>query len=156
MVRTAAGATKAPDEADESTVLQAEALARRSGGELILLGIVPEIDEAMLYKAWPGEARPLSSRLAADRLRKIATSLSASCKTLVMIGSQYRCIGLAARQCAADMVVVSRSGMEMRLFRRLTCPVLSVARAASNSRARGPQLIAHAGNPGENAGDSWR
>lgn len=42
------------DGTDDSLVLQAEALPQRSGGELILAGVVPEIDEGMLLEAIRG------------------------------------------------------------------------------------------------------
>ena len=47
------------DGTDDPLVLQAEALAQRSGGELILLGVVPEIDEGLLLEAIPGLDRPV-------------------------------------------------------------------------------------------------
>jgi nucleotide-binding universal stress UspA family protein len=150
------------DGTDEATIVQAESLARRSCGELILLGVAPEIDEGMLYNALPAPALPLSSRLANDRLRAVVKFLSVPWKTSVMTGSRYRCIGLAARQYAADIVVMSRSGIDTRaVFRRLTCPLLSVASAAPacerNRRAQDSvNYFEHAECFLENAGDSWR
>lgn len=116
------------DGTDDATVLQAEALARRSGGELILLSVVPEIDEGMLHEVFLGANRPLSTYRATDRIQGIGRRLSVPYRTSVMIGSPYRCIGLAARQYSVDLVVASRSELDMgAVFRRLTCPLLSVA-----------------------------
>jgi nucleotide-binding universal stress UspA family protein len=147
--------TLALDGTDEAMVLQAEALARRSGGELILLGVVPEIDEGMLYKVSAGAARPLSSYLATNRIREIARSLSVPCKTSVMVGPAYKCIGLAARQYAADIVVAFRSELDTRaVFRRLNCPLLSVARATPGVGGIGDRAEDSL-RTFKNAGDSW-
>ena len=52
------------DGTDDSLLWQAEALAQRSRGELILLGVVPGIDEGLLLETVPGYDRPLSAQLA--------------------------------------------------------------------------------------------
>jgi nucleotide-binding universal stress UspA family protein len=117
------------DGTDGATVLQAEALARRSGGEPVLLSAVPDVSEGLLYEAIFGADRPLSTCLALDRLREIPRGLSVPYKTSVMIGSPHKCIGLAAQEYAADIVVAARAKLDVRaLFRGLTCPMLSIAR----------------------------
>jgi nucleotide-binding universal stress UspA family protein len=119
------------DGTDGPTLRQAEALAHRSGGELMLFTVVPEVSEGLLNEVLSSGRRPFSTSLAMHRLREIGANLSVPYKTSTMIGSPHTSIGLAARQYAADIVVASRSGFDMRaIFRRLTCPLLSVRSAA--------------------------
>jgi hypothetical protein len=93
------------------------------------LSAVPDVSEGLLYEAIFGADRPLSTCLALDRLREIPRGLSVPYKTSVMIGSPHKCIGLAAQEYAADIVVAARAKLDVRaLFRGLTCPMLSIAR----------------------------
>jgi len=117
-------------------ILQAEALAQRSGGELILLSAVPESSEQLLWEAIPGSDRPLSRKLALERIREIGNTLSVPYKTSVMTSSLNRCVRVAARQHAAGVVVASDFarggtypyGLDVRsVLRRLPCPLVSVA-----------------------------
>jgi nucleotide-binding universal stress UspA family protein len=124
------------DGTDDPLVLQAEALAQRSEGELILLGVVPEIDEGLLLGAIPGLDRPLSANLAVERVRELGKGISVPCGTSVMIGSPYKCIRVAAREHAADIVMAARPSpgrtesycLDMRsVVRGLSCPLISVS-----------------------------
>jgi nucleotide-binding universal stress UspA family protein len=123
------------DGTDGPLVRQAEALARRSGGGLILMGVVPAIDEGLLLETVPGFSRPLSPDLAAERIQALAKEISVPYETSVTIGSPYNCIRDAAREHRADLVITARPSpgrtnancLDMRwVLRRLPCPLLSV------------------------------
>jgi hypothetical protein len=60
------------DGTDSPTILQAQVLADRSGGELMLLSTVPEVSEGLLYDAIAGSGCPLSMNLAVERIRRSA------------------------------------------------------------------------------------
>ena len=124
------------DGSDDPVILQAEALAQRSGGELVLLSAVPESSEQLLWEVIPGLDRPLCGKLALERIREIGNTLSVPYKTSVMTSSLNRCVRVAARQHAASVVVASDCarggaysyGLDIRsVLRRLPCPLVSVA-----------------------------
>src|SRR5688572_4910315 len=76
------------DGTDDPLILHAEALAQRSGADLILLGVVPDIDEGLLLRTITGMDRPLSAKLAVERIRELGTGISvqigrASCRERV-------------------------------------------------------------------------
>jgi nucleotide-binding universal stress UspA family protein len=113
------------DGRDSAAIVQAEALAKRTGGELILLSVVPEADEALLYEAFSGV--PLSPKRAATRVRRIANGLSVPYEIRTMSGPLEECISIATREHAVDLVVVNREALDPRaLFRRIDCPLLAV------------------------------
>jgi nucleotide-binding universal stress UspA family protein len=125
------------DGTDDPVLLQAQALAERCSGELILLHIVPEIRESVLaYRFAGADDRPLSERVAKQRIGDLSASLSVPHTTSVMTGSAYKCIGAAVQSHRADIVVAARflpepvqsSGLDLRtIMGRLDCPLISVA-----------------------------
>jgi nucleotide-binding universal stress UspA family protein len=123
------------DGTDDQLLLHAQALAQRSGGDLILLGVVPEIDEGILPETIPGFDRPLSASAAVERIRVLGEGISVPYEASVMIGSPYNCIPMAAREHSADVVMAARPSqgqtesnyLDMRsVLRRLPCPLISV------------------------------
>jgi hypothetical protein len=123
------------DGTDDSLLWQAEELAQRSGGELILLGVVPGIDEGLLLETVSGYDRPLSLLLAAERLQAVAKGVSVPHETLIMSGSEYNCIRVAAEEQSADVVMAARPSpgqtestflAVLTLLRGLPCPLVSV------------------------------
>ncbi|MEO8098541.1 MAG: universal stress protein [Acidobacteriota bacterium] len=124
------------DGTDGPVIHHAQALAERFDGALILLGIVPSVDEGLLLEVLDGLDRPLSTHLAAGRIRALGKRVSVPYETSVMTGSPYRCISTAAREYNADIVVALRTTskwpqaypLDIRsLQRRLSCPVISVS-----------------------------
>lgn len=133
------------DGTDKQVVRQAESLALRSGGELILASAVPESGEHLLHEAIGGSNRPLSAQLVLERLGAIGGGLSVPYKTSVMAGSLNRCARLAAHQHSADIVVASSAeprSMSTNAFdirsglRQLPCPVVAVPHNSSAARRR--------------------
>jgi nucleotide-binding universal stress UspA family protein len=123
------------DGTDDSVVLQAQALAQRSGGELILLGVVPRNDEGLLLESLLGYDRPLSASLAVERIQVLGKGISVPYRSSVKVGSPYNCIRDAAREHSADVVVAARpspgqmesNDLDMRsILRTLPCPLISV------------------------------
>ena len=57
------------DGTDDQLLLHAQALAQRSASDLILLGVVPEVDEGILLETILGFDRPLSPSVALERIR---------------------------------------------------------------------------------------
>jgi len=131
------------DGTDDPLILHAEALAQRSGGELILLGVVPELDEGLLIEAIHGLDRPLSANVAVKRIRELGKGISVPYRTSVMIGSPYKCIRAAAREHSADIVMAARPSpgrmesycLDMQsVLRRISCPLVSVTGSAAAVR----------------------
>lgn len=123
------------DGTDDQLLLHAQALAQRSGSDLILLGVVPEIDEGILLETVLGFDHPLSASVAVERIRVLGKEISVPYETSVMIGSPYNCIRMAAREHSADVVMAARPSqgwmesnyLDMRsVWRRLPCPLISV------------------------------
>lgn len=124
------------DGTDDAMVLHAQRLAQRSGGSLILLGVVPEASERLLIEFNLRPNRPLSRRAAAGRIREIGENLTVPYNSLILTGTARNCVHAAARAYNTDLVVVSRgfSGFPVphspdsrSLLRALPCPLLSVA-----------------------------
>lgn len=154
------------DGTDDPLILQAEALAQQSGGELILLGVVPANDEGLLLESLPGYDRPLSPNLAVERIRVLGNGISVPYRTSIEIGSAYNCIRDAAQKYRADIVMAARPSpgqresnyLDMRwLLRRLPCPLVSVTEGVASTRSNTQKQeaavpeFAHAsiGNPWE-------
>jgi nucleotide-binding universal stress UspA family protein len=147
------------DGTDDQLLLHAQALAQRSASDLILLGVVPEIDEGILLETILGSDRPLSASVALERIRVLGEGISVPYETSVMVGSPYNCIRIAAREHSADVVMAARPSqgwtesnyIDMRsVFRRLPCPLISVtksspsARSITREREAAPDFIEHA------------
>jgi nucleotide-binding universal stress UspA family protein len=116
-------------------IRHAENMAVSTGAELVLLHIVPEPSEALLYHAIDGGSRPLSRERAARDLADMARGLRVPATTSVMVGDADKCVGLAAREHSVDLVLVSRGRLEVpaaygaeveRLSRTLRCPLVTV------------------------------
>jgi nucleotide-binding universal stress UspA family protein len=125
---------------DTAVLQQSQELADRTNAELILLHIVPEISEGLLaYGVGGPECRPLSIKVAREKLAELRKGISAFVTTSVMTGSPAKCIGLAAREHRADLVIAPRIARHARFeragtytadlsatFSRLDCPLLTV------------------------------
>jgi nucleotide-binding universal stress UspA family protein len=128
------------EDQDAALIQQAQEIATRSDARLVLLHIVPEISEGLLaYGVDRAQARPLSAKLAREKLVELAAGISLPITTSVMVGSPAKCIGLAAREHAADIVIASRVAPRARFecsgaytmdlgaaLSRLGCPLLTV------------------------------
>ena len=128
------------EDQDAALVQHAQEIAAKSDARLVLLHIVPEISEGLLaYGVDGAQARPLSAKLAREKIVELAAGISLPTTTSVMVGSPAKCIGLAAREHAADIVIASRVAPRARFERsgayttdlggalsRLGCPLLTV------------------------------
>ena len=132
------------DGTDDQLLLHAQALAQRSASDLILLGVVPEVDEGILLETILGFDRPLSPSVAVERIRVLGEGISVRYETSVMIGSPYNCIRIAAREHGADVVMAARPSqawtesnyLDMRsVLRRLPCPLISVTESLPSVRS---------------------
>jgi nucleotide-binding universal stress UspA family protein len=137
------------DGGDYPVLEEAERLALRTGAELILMGVVPEISEALSIEAVLGPYRPLSATLAETRLERLAADLQVPCRTLIKTGSPYRCIAKVARDAGAGMVITARRSPQFRLGwcldlprlrSMLGCPVVS---ALPGKRREEPPIVRH-------------
>lgn len=126
------------DGSDEPAVVQATAVAQRSGGELILIAAIPGISEGLLLESIPGMDRPLSRNVAHERLRTLRWELPVPARSVVMVGAPYRCIHAAARDYSVDIVVTSHSERRYpniygpdpaSILEGLCCPLLSARTA---------------------------
>lgn len=124
------------DGTDDAAVRQAERLAKRAGGSLILLGVIPEASESLLGESNLRPKRPLSRSMAAVRIREIGESLSVPYNSMILTGTARNSLHAAVRTSAADIAVVSRGipgfpssqHLDIRsALRNLPCPLLSVA-----------------------------
>ena len=120
---------------DTALLRHAELLAARTGSEVVLLHVVPEPSEALLYHAADGGARPLSRERAAVALTEVAGTLPLSSTTSVMVGDPDRCISLAASEHSVDLVLLSRASGGLQaaydhdladLLGKLHCPLLTI------------------------------
>lgn len=143
------------DGKDAPVLQRAQQIANRCGAELILLHVVPEISEGLLHYAAAGGGRPLSTQRAKERVRALAVGLSVPVKTSVMTGEPAKCIGLSAREHAADLVIASRAHtthLEPTLS-RLDCPLLTISlndgmpqgSSGEDLAVAGTRMAAHAG-----------
>jgi nucleotide-binding universal stress UspA family protein len=123
------------DGQDLPLVQYAQEIARRADAELVLLHVVPEVSEGLLYYAAGAGSRPLSKRRAAEDLLQLAACVSVPVTTLVMVGGSSNCIVSAAREYAADMVIAARPRAGTRFastedfegaLSQLRCPLLTV------------------------------
>jgi nucleotide-binding universal stress UspA family protein len=123
------------DNRETALVQHAEDIAARAGAELVLLHVVPEPSEALLYHAVDGGSRPLSRKRAAGDLADIARSLRRPSITSVISGDADKCVGLAAQEHSADLVLLARGrpGLQATyendlpgISRHLHCPLLTM------------------------------
>jgi nucleotide-binding universal stress UspA family protein len=121
------------DGSDDAILRQAEALTRRTRSELILVAAVPEPSVGLYSETGFGANRPLSTRLAAKRLREAGRNLSVLYKTWVSTGSLPRCVDRAAREYSPDLVIAARGKLNMEIVRRVQCPVLFVTTAQTTA-----------------------
>lgn len=138
------------DDRETTLVRNAEELASRTTSDLVLVHVVPEASEALLYHAIDGGCRPLSRERATAELTELAHSLRLPAETSVCTGQPEKCIALAVRERPVDLVMMSRARGEWRAaygsdlagtLSRLQCPLLTVPVDAPvsgmNSRMRG-------------------
>ncbi len=123
------------DSSDRTVMDHAAALARKWDAELVLLGVVPEIDDGLLAEMRPPSARLLCPERAARRLQFLASRLEVPNRTFVRIGSPEKAIAALSRECEADLVIGVRAFPHgtgsfrpdlSPLRRKLHCPVLTV------------------------------
>jgi nucleotide-binding universal stress UspA family protein len=144
------------DNRESALIHHAEDIAARADAELVLLHVVPEPSEALLYHAIDGGSRPLSRERAARDLADIARGLPLPSITSVISGDPHKCVSLAAREHSVDLVLVARGrpGLQATyenelpgIFRSLHCPVLTIptdqratVRAINEQRLRLPSV----------------
>jgi nucleotide-binding universal stress UspA family protein len=123
------------DSSDRTVMDHAAVVARKWDAELVLLGVVPKIDDGLLAEMRPASLRPLCEQQAASRLQFLASRLSVPNRTVVRTGSAEKAIEEVSRECEADLLIAARafphgSGAFRpdlnSLRRKLHCPVLSV------------------------------
>jgi nucleotide-binding universal stress UspA family protein len=113
----------------------AEELAVRGGAELVLLHVVPEPSEALLYHGLYADPRPLSRELAARDLSAVAQTLRVPAETAVLTGNSAQCIAREASRYSVDLVVMARArrGVDSSctsdpeyVAGKLDCPLITV------------------------------
>jgi nucleotide-binding universal stress UspA family protein len=132
------------DGTDDQLLTHAQSLAQRSASDLVLLGVVPEVDEGIMLETILGFDRPLSPSVALERIRVLGEGLSVRHETSVMIGSPYNCIRIAARERGADVVIAARPSpgsteskyLDMQsVLRSLPCTLISVTGSLPSARS---------------------
>ena len=110
-------------------------VAARTGARVEVLHIVPNAAESLLFDSVDQPHRPLSSSLAAVRLRELRDHLLPVVSTSIMVGEPHKSIVMSARRKAADLILVRRkvasswpvAGWEQAaIVRNAGCPVISV------------------------------
>ena len=127
------------DGTDESVVRYAESITAKTGGELHLLHVIPEVPDPLVGHSFAAiESRRMTERSAVRRLEDLADTIEYPHSTSILGGSSYTSINRVARDYGADLVVTGRprpehtqkaaSTLDLRtLVNRLRCPLLSVA-----------------------------
>jgi nucleotide-binding universal stress UspA family protein len=140
------------DGKETALVRRAEEIAAKACAGLVLLHVVPEPTEALLYHAADSSCRPLSRERATEDLADLASSLRLPSTTSVMVGDPDKCVALAAREHSVDLVLSARGraglqstyGIDLAgVLRRLHCPLLTIpvdapatVHAANENRSR--------------------
>lgn len=123
------------DNRESALIQHAADIAARADADLVLLHVVPEPSEALLYHGIDGGSRPLSRERAVRDLADIARGLPLPSITSVISGDPHKCVGLAAREHSVDLVLVARGrpGRQATydndlpgIFRGLHCPVVTI------------------------------
>jgi nucleotide-binding universal stress UspA family protein len=133
------------DSRETALIEHAQELADRTASELVLLHVVPEASEALLYHAVEGGARPLSRERAIGELAALMKKLRVGATTSVMIGDPGKCARLAAREHSVDIVLASRarSGLQAAygnylsgILSKLDCPLVTIPVDFRTTRSR--------------------
>ena len=123
------------DNRESALIQHAADIVARADAELVLLHVVPEPSEALLYHGIDGGSRPLSRERAIRDLADIARGLPLPSITSVITGDPHKCVGLAAREHSVDLVLVARGRQGLQatydndlpgIFESLHCPVLTI------------------------------
>lgn len=128
---------------DDGAVIEAtNEMAARTDAKVEVLHIVPNATESLLFHSLDQPHRPLSSSLAAIRLRQLRAQLRPVVSTSIAVGEPHKSIVQTARRKAADVALVRRkaasswstAGWEHgAIVRNAGCPVISVAAPASGA-----------------------
>ncbi len=123
------------DNRESALIQHAADIAARADAELVLLHVVPEPSEALLYHGIDGGSRPLSRERAVRDLADIARGLPVPSITSVISGDPHKCVGLSAREHSVNLVLVARGRLGLQatydndlpgIFKSLHCPVLTI------------------------------
>ena len=123
------------DGTDDPVIGCATALTARTGAEVGILHVLPEISEGLLSWGIAGSDRPLSEVVAIERIRALGDTLPAAYTTSIVTGPLHSNISAAAKQTAADIVLVGRARPGVwapgcpdpgAVLTHAICPVLSV------------------------------
>jgi nucleotide-binding universal stress UspA family protein len=124
------------DGRDEPLIEAAKELSARTGANLEVMHVVPPISEALLLTSVGEPDRPLSSAVAAKRLRNLRDLLPSVMTTSILVGERQKSIAQAARRKSADLVLVGRreasgwpgASWELNaISSQAGCPVFSVS-----------------------------
>lgn len=132
------------DSSDRTVIDHAAAIAQTWDAELVLLGIVPPIDDGLLAEMRPATTRPFCPKQAANRLQFQASRLSVPNRTIIRIGSPDKAIAAVSQECEADLLIAARAFPHgtgafhpnlNSLRRKLRCPILSVVEGSPVPRS---------------------
>lgn len=133
------------DGSDDAVLDHARQIAGSWGVQVVLLTVVPEMDEGILQEMIPRSSRPLCPNAALEQLHLQASRLSSASKLLVRSGSPRKAIQNAVKDHSIDLVITTRPFLHGGSYYRfdansirhkLHCPVLSVVEGASLRPAR--------------------
>jgi nucleotide-binding universal stress UspA family protein len=110
-------------------------IAARTGANVEVLHIVPNATESLLFYSADEPEKPLSSSVAAARLRELLHQLPPALTSSILMGERQRSIALSARRKSADLILVRRkaaaawpgTGWESTgILKQAGCPIISV------------------------------
>ena len=121
------------DGTDDPLVRFSEELAQRYDATLVLLHVLPEVNEGLMaYGLLAADDRPLSREVAERRLKELTAGLYCPNLTAITTGSAYRAIEKLRREHEADAVITGRRDGAVSdldpgvLLSRVPGPVISV------------------------------
>ena len=128
------------DGQDAELLWHASELVSKTGSELILLHVVPQVNEALLYHAIEPSRRPLSSVRAETELRRLGRCLDVPATASVQVGDPSQWIAKVAHEQRVDLVLTSRGNVSMQpddinyvaeVLPLLCCPMLTIPRQSA-------------------------
>ena len=119
---------------DAAVIGYAATLAARTGAELVLLHVLPPLEDGLL--GWRAALdRPTQASLAQERLGELASRIPVASRSMIVRGDLHGSIGATAKDISADVVIVPYSGSSAlqgrmpnpaAVLRRVACPVVLV------------------------------
>lgn len=119
---------------DAAVVGYAASLAARTGAELVLLHVLPPVEDGLL--GWRAALdHPTPASFAQERLDELASRMPVASRSMIATGDVNGSIGATAKNISADVVIVpysASSALQGRLpnpaavLRRVPCPVVLV------------------------------